>query len=80
MPRMIRASEIGSHLYCRRAWWYRRQGVESQNQAELAGGTEIHVQHGSRVMMTGLLQFLGYAALLAAIAVLVYELTGALLR
>jgi hypothetical protein len=77
---MVRASEIGSHVYCRRAWWYRRQGVESENQAELAGGTAIHAQHGSKVMMAGLLQFLGYALLLAAIVVLVYELTGLLLR
>lgn len=76
---MIRASEIGSHLYCRRAWWYRKQGVESQNQAELAAGTDIHAQHGSKVMMAGLLQFLGYALLLAAIALLAYELTGRLL-
>jgi CRISPR/Cas system-associated exonuclease Cas4 (RecB family) len=80
MPRMIRASEIGSHLYCRRAWWYRKQGIESQNQAELAAGTQIHAQHGSRVLMAGLLQFIGYALLLVAIAVLVYELTGLLLR
>ena len=79
MPHMIRASEIGSHLYCRRAWWYRKQGVESQNQAELAAGTDIHAQHGSKVMIAGLMQFLGYALLLAAIVVLVYELTGRLL-
>jgi CRISPR/Cas system-associated exonuclease Cas4 (RecB family) len=77
---MIRASEIGSYMYCRRAWWYRRQGVQSQNQAELATGTEIHARHGSRVMMAGLLQFLGYAVLLAAIALLVYEATIFLLR
>jgi CRISPR/Cas system-associated exonuclease Cas4 (RecB family) len=77
---MIRASEIGSHLYCRRAWWYRKQGVESQNQAELAAGTEIHAQHGSKVITAGLLQFTGYALLLVGIVVLVYELTGRLLR
>jgi len=59
MPRMIRASEIGSHLYCRRAWWYRKQGVASQNQAELAAGTELHVQHGRNVLAAGLLQMAG---------------------
>jgi hypothetical protein len=80
MPRMIRASEVGSHLYCRRAWWYRKQGVESQNQAELAAGTAIHAQHGSKLMLAGLMQILGYVLLLVAIVVLVYELTGLLLR
>ena len=80
VPRMIRASEIGSHLYCRRAWWYRKQGVESENQAELAAGTELHVQHGRSVLAAGLLQVAGYVLLLAAIALLVYQLTLVLLR
>jgi len=34
----IRASDIGSYLYCRRAWWYRLNGQESVNQAEMAAG------------------------------------------
>ena len=80
MPPVIRASEIGSYLYCRRAWWYRKQGVESENQAELAGGTEVHMQHGRRVMAAGFLQVAGYVLLLAAIAMLVYEATRVILR
>jgi hypothetical protein len=80
MPPIIRASDIGSYLYCRRAWWYRKQGVESENQAELAGGTELHLQHGRKVMAAGLLQIAGYALLLAAIAMVVYELTLLALR
>jgi hypothetical protein len=80
MPKVIRASEIGSHLYCRRAWWYRRQGVESENQAELAGGTELHVQHGRSVMAAGLLQIGGYLLLLTALAMLVYQLMQIILR
>ena len=79
MPPVIRASEIGNYLYCRRAWWYRKQGIESENRAELAAGTDIHLQHGGRVMMAGLLRFLGYAMLLVALSVLVYEFTGRLL-
>ena len=80
MPPIIRASDIGSYLYCRRAWWYRKQGVESQNQSELAGGTAIHLQHGRRVMAAGLLQIAGYILLLAATTMLVVELTRRLLQ
>jgi CRISPR/Cas system-associated exonuclease Cas4 (RecB family) len=80
MPPVIRASEIGSYLYCRRAWWYRKQGVESENQAELAGGTALHQQHGRKVMAAGLLQIAGYVLLLAAIALLVATLVPSLLR
>jgi hypothetical protein len=43
-------------------------------------GTEIHLQHGRKVMAAGLLQIAGYTLLLAAIAILVYELTRTLLR
>ena len=76
----IRASDIGNYLYCRRAWWYRRQGVESENQAELAAGSQLHVQHGRGVLAAGLLQAAGYILLLAAIALLVYQLTLLLLK
>lgn len=80
MPPVIRASEIGSYLYCRRAWWYRKQGVESENQAELAAGTELHQQHGRKVLAAGMLQLLGYFLLLAAAVLVVLELTRIFLR
>jgi len=80
MPPVIRASEIGSYLYCRRAWWYRKQGLESENQAELAGGTELHRQHGRKVMASGILRLAGYVLLLVALALLVAQLANTLLK
>lgn len=80
MPSVIRASEIGSYLYCRRAWWYRRQGVESENQAELAGGTDLHLQHGRQVMAAGLLRAAGYVLLLVAVVLLVVSVLTTVLK
>lgn len=80
MPPIIRASEIGSYLYCRRAWWYRKQGVESENRAEMAQGTELHRQHGRRVIAASLLQVAGYAVLLAAVVLIVVFGMMALLK
>ncbi len=71
MSPIIRASEIGSYLYCRRAWWYRKQGIESQNQTEMAQGTELHREHGRRVIAAGFLQIAGYALLLVAVLLFV---------
>jgi len=61
-----RASEIGTYLYCRRAWWYRLNGQESLNQGEMAAGTELHRRHGRKVMVAGLMRLAGFALLLAA--------------
>ena len=44
--RAIRASELGTYLYCKRAWWYQQNGEPSQNQAEMSGGTGFHPAHG----------------------------------
>ena len=69
--RPIRSSEIGSYLYCRRAWWYRKTGTPSENQAELNTGTELHRRHGRQVLASALTRTLGWILLLAAILTLV---------
>jgi CRISPR/Cas system-associated exonuclease Cas4 (RecB family) len=66
----IRASEIGSYLYCRRAWRYRQNGQESVNQAELAAGTELHRQHGRKVLAAGFQRGLAFLLLLLACVML----------
>jgi CRISPR/Cas system-associated exonuclease Cas4 (RecB family) len=69
--RIIRASEVGTYLFCARAWWYRLQGVESSNQAEMNAGTELHRQHGRTVIASGLTRILAIILLLVALALLV---------
>jgi len=68
---VIRSSDIGSYLYCRRAWWYRKQGIESENKAELAAGTELHQKHGRQVLASSLNRILGFILLAVAIVILV---------
>ena len=77
MP-IVRASDIGSYLYCRRAWRYRKDGVESENKAELAAGTELHRQHGRKALSALLLRTLGMILLLAAVLMLVAYCTAQL--
>ena len=66
----IRASEIGSYLYCRRAWWYHLHGQASLNQSEMGAGTELHRRHGRTVLIAGLLRSLGFLLLLLACVML----------
>ncbi len=74
--RTVRASEIGTYIYCHRALWYQMQGVENQNQAEMASGTGLHERHGRVVAISGCLRWLAYAALLGALGLLVFYLTS----
>ena len=65
--RTIRASEIGAFQYCRRAWWYQRNGVAPENQMELAEGVELHARHGRKVMAAGCLRLAAYGLMLLAV-------------
>ncbi len=73
--RVIRASEIGAYIYCHRAWWYQLQGIESENQAELAAGSGFHREHGKRVFTGTLLRAAGWALLLGALVLAAVTLT-----
>jgi CRISPR/Cas system-associated exonuclease Cas4 (RecB family) len=65
--KVIRASEIGTYLFCKRAWWYQLQGYSSENKVELSGGSEIHHQHGQLVATSNRLKISAFVALILAI-------------
>lgn len=77
--RTIRASEISAYIYCRRAWWYRRQGYAPENQDELSEGLEIHAHHARAVLMTSCLRWLAYLFILLALMLIAMYLTNRLL-
>jgi hypothetical protein len=54
--------------------------VESENQAELASGTELHRRHGRKVIAAGLFQTLGLLLLLGALILLVAYLTNVFMK
>jgi len=61
------ASELGTYLYCRRAWWYQRQGREGASPA-LDSGLAWHHRHGRRVLMADGLRITGWIFVLLAAA------------
>jgi hypothetical protein len=69
----LRSSDIGNYLYCHRAWWYRRQGYQPANQAELVYGTRMHIRHARKVLLAGFLRALGLLLLLASLVLLVTQ-------
>lgn len=65
--RTIRASEIGSFLYCQRAWWYRRNNVPAINSAEMAGGEQFHRMHSSQTRGARWLRAAAWTLLILAV-------------
>jgi len=76
--KILRASEIGTYVYCQRAWWYQQKGAASENQAELAAGSALHERHGRAVMLGGCFQAAAYGLLLLAAALITGYLVGRL--
>jgi len=75
----IRASEIGTYIFCKRAWWYQKQGFPPNNQNELAAGTKIHVQHSRVVMVNGCIRVFAYITFIIALVLFAIYLTGKLI-
>jgi len=48
--RYIRASELRSFSFCRRAWFFEREGQASTLHAERRRGSADHRQHGGAVV------------------------------
>ena len=73
---IIRASEIGTYMFCNRAWWLRRvEEQESTNFAEMARGTRRHEQHARSVRGSDILQRLAYGLIaLALLLIIIYFL------
>ena len=59
---------------------YRKEGVESENRAEMAAGAELHRRHGRKVLAAGLLRALGLTLLLVAMILLVIYFTNLFLK
>jgi len=74
--RTVRASEIGTFIYCQRAWWYQRQGFEPINRSELAAGSEFHSAHAGRARSVILMRFIAAVLALAALVYLALNLSA----
>lgn len=70
---IVRASEIATYCFCHRAWLYQLQGMPSQNEDDLAEGSQYHHQHG-RALLT--IRTIRVAALILVILAIVLLLLG----
>ncbi|MBE2199947.1 MAG: Dna2/Cas4 domain-containing protein [Anaerolinea sp.] len=71
----IRASEITTYVYCRRAWWLERVGgYQAHNARELQMGTAYHEEHGRTVQQATRTQRLAYALVLITIGVILFAI------
>jgi len=74
--RTLRASEIGTYLFCQRAWWYQKRGEQSQNLDEMAAGSEMHFRHGQAALGVSCLRLIAYTLLLLSLALLAVYITS----
>ena len=72
--RAIKASELGSYAFCKRAWYYQNQGESNANQAALREGTRLHGKQARQVAASLILFVLGLLILLAALVLFLLNL------
>ena len=72
--RYVKVSEVGTYLFCRRAWAFEREGTPSSREPERIAGTVYHVRHGERVAARERTGGLARAFLVLAIVLLILGL------
>ncbi|MEA4811030.1 MAG: hypothetical protein VB108_00485 [Anaerolineaceae bacterium] len=65
--RPIKASELGTFSFCKRAWYYQKNGEPNRNQAAMDEGTCLHGKQARQVAGSLILLVLGLLTLLAAL-------------
>jgi CRISPR/Cas system-associated exonuclease Cas4 (RecB family) len=67
----VRASALGEYVFCARAWWLRREGVEPTRGGEArAAGTRWHEGHGRSVARAKRLRLVAAVCTCLALALL----------
>jgi hypothetical protein len=74
--RTIRASELGTFIFCERAWWYRLNSFVPENLEDLTFGTDFHFRQTKRLILSRYLRILGFGLLLLAFILGVIFFTG----
>ena len=69
--RTIRASELGTFLYCQRAWWYQRKKIVAMNIEALTAGENYHNLHVSQSRTARILKVLAWLSAIIFIIILV---------
>lgn len=72
--RTVRASEIGSYIYCQRAWWYSVNGVDPQNQEILDHGLKHHQAHWRTTIYLKLMRGTAFILLILGIVFIILQL------
>lgn len=72
--RAIRASEIGTFVFCRRAWWYQQRGVPADNLTALKSGLTFHERHNKAVMSSNRLRLIASILVLVSLFLIVSQL------
>ncbi|MDH3944355.1 MAG: hypothetical protein OEV06_09715 [Anaerolineae bacterium] len=77
--RTVRASELATYVYCRRAWGYQLQGKASENAEVMAQGWGGHNRHSRRVVTAGCVRYLAYGFLLSSILLFAVHMVNGIL-
>lgn len=68
--KIISASELGTYIYCARAWWYRNLDAPNENLSDMNEGTRFHRKMGMRLSAMRVARIILILMLIAALGLI----------